>query len=139
MRYTVFEGRKDVRKPKLKTDREVFDRLRINLGFSREINLVEFCTSIALRIKQAGGNIEIVDSPKLQKMVDISYFENAEIYDIVISEFMGVKTGRMEEFERLFYAGFRLLKGWDINYGAEATSVVERFTSVWNNLIENQN
>lgn len=131
MSYEIFEGKLGVRKPKLKKDKEFFDRAKKRLGFTEEIDLVTFCTAIALFKEHLGESIDKKDKLNLKEMAKMYSFKKAKLYDFIILNYLEVKENRLEEFEKYFYAGFEILREWFEEYGPDANSEIERFCAIW--------
>ncbi len=112
MNYEVFEGKGTVRKPRKKEDQEFFERAKGQLGFSEEIDLVTFCVAIAFYKKSEDGNIELHDKVSLKEMAKMYSFEKSKLYDLLVLNFLDTKEGRLELFEKYFYAGFEILQRW---------------------------
>ena len=68
MPYELFEGKGNVRKPRLKKDQEFFDRAKKKLGFPEEIDLVTFCAAIALYKEHIGESLDKKDNISLKEM-----------------------------------------------------------------------
>ncbi len=136
MAYELFEGKGIVRKVKLKKDKEFFDRAKRKLGFRDEIDLVTFCTAVALYKENMGEAIGRKDKLSLKEMAKMYSFKKAKLYDFIILNYLVVKENRLEEFEKYFYAGFEILREWFEEYGPDANSEIERFCAIWDYITE---
>lgn len=141
MPYEVFEGKGNVRKPRLKKDKEFFDRARKKLGFKEEIDLVTFCTAISLYEEHLGGHLNKKQAPSLKEMAKMYSFKKRKLYDFIILNYLEVQEDRLKEFEKYFYTGFEILREWFEEHGADANSEIERFSGIWDyiNRGNNQN
>jgi len=130
MTYEVFERRGIVKKPALKKDKEFFELAKDKLGFVEEINLVTFCTAIALYKEDIGETLS-KKMIKLKEMAKMYSFKKAKVYDLIILNYLEVQENRLEEFERYFCAGLDILREWFEEYGPDCNSVIERFCGIW--------
>jgi hypothetical protein len=130
MPYELFEGKGIVRKVKLKKDKEFFDRAKKKLGFPEEIDLVTFCTAIALYKEHIGESLDKKDNLSLKEMAKMYSFKKGKLYDFIILNRLEVRENRLEEFEKYFYVGFEILREWFEQYGPDATSEIERFCGI---------
>ncbi len=135
MPYELFEGKGSIRKPMLKKDKEFFDQAKEKLRFTEEIDLVTFCTAIALFKEHHGEHIDKKDTLSLKEMTKISSFKKAKLYDIIILNYLEVEEERLDIFEKYFYAGFEILKEWFENHGPDANSEIERFCGIWDYIV----
>lgn len=131
MEYKEFEGKGVVRKPRLKKDQEFFDNVKEKLGFKEEIDLVTFCTAIALYKEHIKKSINKKDKPSLKEMAKMYSFKKRKLYDLIILNYFEVQENRLEEFEKYFYAGFEILREWFEEHGPDVNSEIERFCKIW--------
>jgi len=131
MTYEVFEGEKSVRTVRLKKDEEFFKKAAKKLGFKWDIHLITFCVAIALRKEYKDKTLDKRPLTSAKKLVGMESFDKKDFYDCVISEYLGIKGGRLKEFETYFYTGFNILKEWFEEYDADTNSEIERFSSIW--------
>ena len=134
MSYEIFEGKGSLRKPRRKNDLEFFDYAKKSLGFNDDVDLVSFCAAIAINRRVSGNKVKLVKKPSLKQMVKMQSFHKAKLYDFILMNSFDIKTSRLEEFERHFYAGFKILKNWFDDSGPDTTSEIERFCELFNYL-----
>lgn len=135
MPYELFEGKGNVRKPRLKKDQEFFDRAKKKLGFPEELDLVTFCAAVALYKEHIGESLDKKDNLSLKEMAKMYSFKKRKLYDFIILNRLEVRENRLEEFEKYFYAGFEILKEWFEQYGPDVTSEIERFCGILDYII----
>jgi len=135
MPYELFEGKGNVRKPRLKKDQEFFDRAKKKLGFPEEIDLVTFCAAIALYKEHIGESLDKKDNLSLKEMAKMYSFKKGKLYDFIILNRLEVRENRLEEFEKYFYVGFEILREWFEQYGPDANSEIERFCGIWDYVV----
>ena len=131
MPYELFEDKGILRKPRRKKDQEFFDLAKGKLGFPEEIDLVTFCVAIALYKEHIGESLYKEDNPSLKEMAKMYSFKKRELYDFIILNYLEVHEDRLAEFEKYFYAGFKILKEWFEQFGPDFTSEIERFCRIW--------
>ena len=136
MAYVEFEGKGVVKKPRLKKDQEFFDNAKEKLGFKEEVDLVTFCTAIALYKEHLEKSINKRDKLSLKEMAKMYSFKKRKLYDLIILNCLKVQENRLEEFEKYFYAGFEILKEWFEDYGPDVNSEIERFCGIWDYVAE---
>lgn len=131
MTYEVFEGKGIVRKVRLNKDKEFFNYAKEKLSFVEEIDLVTFCTAIALYKEHLEEPLDKKEKLSLKEMAKMYSFKKAKLYDFIILSCLEVQENRLEEFEKYFYAGFEILRKWFENHGPDTTNELERFSSIW--------
>jgi len=129
MDYDVFEGKKSIRIMRGK-QREDFNRIKKRLGLKKDIDLVTLSASIGLHERVHSGK-ELKKLTSLQKLADMSVFDDRRLYDYVIITCLKTKEKRLEKFEALFYTGFRILKEWFDKNGADVRNELEAFANLW--------
>ncbi|MGV9141428.1 MAG: hypothetical protein ACOC1X_00660 [Promethearchaeota archaeon] len=136
MTYELFEGKKVVRKPKIKKDKEFFEEALEKLSFKKfqEIDLVTFCAAIGLYKEYKGENV-VFEEPKLKELAKMYSFKKADLYDNIVLNFLEIDSNRLEVFEKYFYAGFKILEEWFEDYGPESKCELERFSKLWDYLV----
>lgn len=131
MTYEVFEGKGIVRKVRLSKDKEFFNYAKKKLSFVEEIDIVTFCTAIALYKEHLEEPLDKKEKLSLKEMAKMYSFKKAKLYDFIILSCLEVQENRLEEFEKYFYAGFEILRKWFENHGPDTTNELERFSSIW--------
>ncbi len=131
MAYDVFEGKGNVRKPRLKKDQEFFDDAKEKLGFKEEMDLVTFCAAIALYKEHLKKSINKKDRVSLKEMAKMYSFKKRKLYDLIILNCLEIQKERLEEFEKYFYAGFEILREWFEEHGPDVNYEIERFCGIW--------
>jgi len=124
MSLKLFEGKGDIRKVRRKKDKQDFELAMKKFGFKTEVDLVSFCVAIALYEKFKKG-IEIKENPSLMQMAKMYSFKKAELYDLIIFNYLNTKENRLEKFEEFFYYGFKKLRDWLNDYGVDYMTEIE--------------
>jgi len=135
MSYELFEGKGIIRKVRLKKDKEFFNHAKKKLGFPEEIDLVTFCTAIALYKEHIGESLDKKDNLSLKEMAKMYSFKKGKLYDFIILNRLEVLEKRLEEFEKYFYVGFEILREWFEQYGPDVISEIERFCGILDYII----
>jgi len=124
MTLELFEGKGDIRKVRRKKDKQDFELAMKKFGFKKEIDLVSFCAAITLHEK-FNKEVEIKENPSLMQMAKMYSFKKAELYDLIIFNYLNTKENRLEKFEEYFYYGFKKLRDWLNDYGLDFTTEIE--------------
>ena len=137
MSYEIFEDKKDVRTVLLKADIEFFKDAVKKLKFQRDIDLVIFCASLGLYRSKLKELENKERNPSLKKLTSIATFDNRRLFDFLIMTYLNVEKERMKEFEAYFYTGFIILKNWFDKYDKNMNNTIERFCTIYDELLEN--
>jgi len=129
MSNKLFEGKGNIRKVKGKKDEEFFNNAKQLLGFKEEIDFVTFCVALALIKKYLGKKLPD-NTYSLKEMAKMYSFKKADLYDLLIMEYVGKSENRLEEFEKYFCSGFKMLRDWFDNFGPDANWEIERFCEI---------
>lgn len=136
MPYELFEGKKKVRKVKSKKDLNDFESIKERFAFPDEVDLVSFCTAIALYKESIGDSLKKIDKLSLLQMANMQSFRKASLYDFIVMNFLDKHKYRLEEFEKYFYAGFKYLRDWLDEWGPDLNTEIELFSRFWEDTIE---
>ncbi len=137
MSYEIFEDEKNVRTVLLKADIDFFKKALKSLKFSRDIDLVIFCASLGLYRSKLKGMGHKERNPRLKKLTSITTFDNRRLFDFLIMTYLNVEKERLKEFESYFYTGFIILRNWFYEYDKNMNNTIERFCSIYDELLEN--
>jgi len=133
----IFEDKKDVKTVRRKADVEFFHRAVKKLKFKRDIDLVIFCASLGLYRSKLKGLDRKERNPSLKKLTSIATFDNSRLFDFLILTYLKVEKERMKEFEAYFYTGFVILKNWFDENDKNMSKTIERFCTIYDDLLEN--
>ena len=134
MPQLLFEGKKKVKKVRRQKEIEVFEAAKEKFGFKEEIDLFSFCSAIAL-FRENRGDQFIKEKPSLQEMTNMYSFRKADLYDLIVLHYLDIHEGRLEEFEKYFYSGFKYLNDWLEDFGADYNTSIELVCKFWEDLI----
>ena len=127
----IFEGEKSVRTVGIERERVFFEKLIKKFGFKRDIDLVTFCTSIAIMKEFRDENQLKIQLQRPKKLAGMETFDKSDFFDLIILEHLEVNSKRLKLFEVYFYTGFKLLRNWFENNDPDMKYEIERCSRIW--------